>query len=180
MRFFPINRKFELQSAQNDLHRRNFLSQKKDVVLILGILLLSAVSALLILLIPNNTGSVLRITTDQKLYGEYDLLKDQVIVVEQSSGYNQIVIKDGAAYIKDADCPDKYCMEYHPISKGNEVIICLPHKLVIEVIGETTGQEPDVIAVHVRERESIKSWQKGSLTVRCFLHWQWYLDMWRH
>ena len=48
MRFFPINRKFELQRAQNDLHRRNFLSQKKDVVLILGILLLSAVSALLI------------------------------------------------------------------------------------------------------------------------------------
>ena len=45
----------------------------------------------------------------------------------------------------EADCADRYCMAYKPISKSGETIICLPHRLVVEVAGDRESQLPDVI-----------------------------------
>ena len=84
--------------------------------------------------------------TDGKLYGEYSLSGNQTIVIDGSHGYNRVVIENGAAYVEDADCPDKYCMKYKPISKGNETIVCLPHRLVVEVTGKADRQQPDSVA----------------------------------
>lgn len=45
-----------------------------------------------------------------------------------------IVVNDGAIYVKHSDCPDKICEQRGKISKTGENIICLPAKTVIEVI----------------------------------------------
>ena len=37
--------------------------------------------------------------------------------------------------MKDAECPDKLCMRQGAISRDGQTIVCLPHKLVVEVIG---------------------------------------------
>ena len=80
------------------------------------------------------TGNNIRITIDGKEYGVYSLNEDRVIDIDGEFGHNQVVIQDGEAYMKEADCPDHYCMEYKAISRKNETIICLPHKIVVEVI----------------------------------------------
>ena len=36
----------------------------------------------------------------------------------------------------DADCSDKLCLEQGYISKPGESIVCLPHRVMIQVIGE--------------------------------------------
>lgn len=92
------------------------------------------------------TGQTVRITVDGKLYGEYSLSENQTITVDGRYGYNRIVIENGAAYMDGADCPDKYCMAYKPVSKGNETIICLPHRLVVEVAQKADRQQPDAVA----------------------------------
>ena len=46
-----------------------------------------------------------------------------------------MVIADGTADVTQADCPDKICVDHAPISRDRETIICLPHKLVVEVKG---------------------------------------------
>ncbi|MFR4337598.1 MAG: NusG domain II-containing protein [Lachnospira pectinoschiza] len=35
----------------------------------------------------------------------------------------------------DADCPDKLCVKTGMISKTGETIVCLPHRVVVEIIG---------------------------------------------
>ena len=35
----------------------------------------------------------------------------------------------------DADCPDKLCVKTGRISKTGETIVCLPHRVVVEIIG---------------------------------------------
>ena len=42
--------------------------------------------------------------------------------------------------MKDADCPDKICINMGTIRKKGQTIICLPHKLVVEI---TDGKEMD-------------------------------------
>lgn len=81
-------------------------------------------------------GSTITITVDGQLYGTYALNESREIPVElEGRVANIIVIEGGSAYMKDADCPDKLCMHQGAISRNGQTIVCLPHKLVVEVVG---------------------------------------------
>lgn len=119
--------------------------QKKDLALMAVIVATAGVSALMIRAMHRDAGVMVRIAVDGELYGEYRLSENQSVSVDAGSGYNRIVIENGSVYMAEADCPDKYCMDYKPASRNGETIICLPHRLVVEVTGEQDAQQPDVI-----------------------------------
>lgn len=50
--------------------------------------------------------------------------------------YNLLYISDGMIRMDSADCKDQICVHHRPISGIRESIICLPHKLVIEIVGD--------------------------------------------
>jgi hypothetical protein len=110
--------------------------------------------ALVMLLVMHVTGETkgdqVQITVNGEIYGTYPLEKDQTIEVTEGEFHNVIRIEDGQAYMEEADCPDGYCKRQGTISRVNETIVCLPHKLVAEVEsdGSTTDDAddaPDVI-----------------------------------
>ena len=79
---------------------------------------------------------------------ELSLDDDTSLVVETPLGRNVIVVKDGEVRMAEADCPNGNCLRQHAISSPGEQIICLPHKLWIEVVAEGEGGgEMDVDAV---------------------------------
>ena len=59
--------------------------------------------------------------------------EDQVIEVQEGDFYNRVRIEDGKAYMEEADCPDGYCEEQGKINNRSQTIVCLPHKLVVEI-----------------------------------------------
>ena len=65
---------------------------------------------------------------------------------KKGENVNILVIENGKARISHADCPDGICEEYRPISYVGETIICLPHKVVIEITGETADNGLDIVA----------------------------------
>ena len=87
-------------------------------------------------------GNKIQITVDGNVYGTYSLAKDQVIEVKEKDFYNCIRIQDGKAYMEEANCPDGYCEEQGKISGRTQTIVCLPHKLVVEVL-DADGLEND-------------------------------------
>lgn len=140
MRFFPIKNSVKKRFVKNKT-----IFHKKDCIFITAVLFTAALSALVTALFQNGAGQAVRITIDGKLYGEYSLSDNRTIIIDEPLGYNRVVIENGTAYMDGADCPDKYCMDYKPVSKGNETIICLPHRLVVEVLGKTDTRQPDII-----------------------------------
>ncbi|MDE6364484.1 MAG: NusG domain II-containing protein [Lachnospiraceae bacterium] len=118
---------------------------KKDLIVMIAAVIAIAVSAIAASFYQKNEGDTIRITIDGVLYGEYSLAKNQTVTMDEKLGHNKLVIEDGSAYMAEADCADKYCMAYKPISKSGETIICLPHRLVAEVTGDKDSQLPDVI-----------------------------------
>lgn len=73
------------------------------------------------------------IKVDGEVYGRYALEEDQG---DRSAGrrfYNRVRIEDGKAYMEEADCPDGYCEEQGKINNRTQTIVCLPHKLVVEI-----------------------------------------------
>lgn len=121
--------------------------KRNDWFLILGIIIV-AVCVWLIRFFAvggNEAGSV-EVRIDGELIGTYSLYEDRTEKLECGDGsYNIMVIKNGSVSVTEADCPDKYCVNKGTVCRENETIICLPHKLVIEITG-SDNKGADVIA----------------------------------
>ena len=70
---------------------------------------------------------------DGKTY-ELSLLDDSTTTVTSSLGTNVVVVQDGAVFISESDCPKHYCVQQGKLDAPGGQIICLPHKLWIEVV----------------------------------------------
>ena len=80
---------------------------------------------------------------------QLDLAQDKTVRVETSLGVNVVQVKDGAVSVVEADCPNHNCMDQGAVSHVGDQIICLPHKLWIDVVSnaqETDQSAPDVIS----------------------------------
>lgn len=118
---------------------------RNDVILVLALLLI--VAAILIpVLLFREEGTYITVTVNGELYGTYSLSLDREIMVENplSEEYvNVIVIKDGKAYISEANCRNGRCARHAAVHISGEIIACLPHKLVLTVKGG--GGDVDII-----------------------------------
>ena len=130
-----------------------YVIKKKDFLLGGGTLVVALVLFLVMRVTGSEAGSRIQVTVDGEVYGTYSLTENQVIEVKEGDFYNRIRIEDGKAYMEEANCPDGYCERQGKISGGAQTIVCLPHKLVVEVLeaddasrdsGENSA--PDVIA----------------------------------
>ena len=123
--------------------------RKKDLIFIFSILIV-AVFLLLIQRVYGNAqgeADMVKITVDQKLYGTYDLNKNQTITIQNDSGINAIQIQNKKVWMEEADCPDGYCKEQGHISKNKQTIVCLPHKLVVEISDDSEKSESDSVDI---------------------------------
>ncbi len=80
--------------------------------------------------IANTAGNT--VYTDQDVYILY---YEDYPVLPEDGAYNLISVIDGKVTMEAADCRDQICVNHKPIMSERESIICLPHKLVIEIEG---------------------------------------------
>ena len=121
--------------------------KKRDVAL-LAILLGIALGLLLWFWFGHQEqGEMVEVTVDGEIYGTYPLKDEQEISILPEGATettNFLVITEGQADMKSADCPDKLCVHQAAISHVGETIVCLPNRVVVTIIGEETPQDPIV------------------------------------
>lgn len=122
---------------------------KNDIIFIVAVVLLIGLAAGAMLLFREEGGAV-EVKVGGKLYGTYSLSKDQVIEIRSGDDYNILVIENGKAYVREANCPgaDTYfhkCTNKKPISYKGESILCKEHGVVIAIVGGKEGEGPDII-----------------------------------
>ncbi len=102
-----------------------------------------AASAAYLLLRDGGTDSpVARITRDGVLLEEIDLQRVDApysFSLEDGSGTNIVQVERGRVRVSEADCPDQVCVNQGWITDGTAPIVCLPHKLMIEIVNGGGG-----------------------------------------
>ena len=107
----------------------------RDCLFLAALFLLGIVLTAVVYCSSGN-GNGIMITVDGQLYGTYALGEPQRISIKlEGRVANTVVIENGEAYMADADCPDQLCMHQGAIKRDGQTIICLPHRLVVEVVG---------------------------------------------
>ncbi len=82
---------------------------------------------------PGSEGAYAVVYVDGEEVKKYDLSKNTDDTVTGINGTNQIRVQDGKISVVSADCRDQICVNHLPINRENESIVCLPHKVVIEI-----------------------------------------------
>lgn len=103
-------------------------------LILLAVVLLLAGAALVFYETHKEQGKLVRIQVGSETVEVLPLGKDRTYEVKTGEGSNTVVIKSGTVSVESADCPDKICVRHNPVDSVGETIICLPHKLVVEVV----------------------------------------------
>lgn len=120
--------------------------KKADVILLIVILVMG-MAGVGIYFGTNKDSSYVQVQADGETTGIYNLHDDITLpILTADGGENILEIRGGKAQISDANCPNWDCVKHKEISKSNESIVCLPHKVVITIIADETDDMPDAYA----------------------------------
>ena len=106
---------------------------KKDIIIFVTALVFA--SALFFILSFMNKGEAVTVIVTQKgdKIGEYSLYENKEIILESELGRNVVCIEGGSVYMKESDCVNQICVNDGKKSELTDIIVCLPHEIIIEV-----------------------------------------------
>lgn len=124
----------------------NKIRLKRDIILVLVMLAVAMMALLIINYGVKKEGTYAVVKVDgQELY-KLELDKDTTIdVAGYQGGVNRIEVKAGKVSMTEADCPDELCVKTGKISRTGETIVCLPHRVVIEIKSTQGGNTIDSV-----------------------------------
>ncbi|MGN1347015.1 MAG: NusG domain II-containing protein [Eubacteriales bacterium] len=110
----------------------------KTRIWVIGIVLVLVLSLLAVLLRPQNGANMTaEIFLDGELIRTIDLSavrEPYSFTVEGANGSNTVSVEPGRICVSEADCPDRICVQQGWQSAGETPIVCLPHRLVIQLV----------------------------------------------
>lgn len=110
---------------------KNKLVTRLDIAVILLILVLSIAFVLFGFLKDNGKKAV--VSVDGETVLELSLKNEAEHKVKTETGFNTVVVENGSVFVSTADCKDSVCINRGKINKKGESIVCLPHKLIVEI-----------------------------------------------
>ena len=103
-----------------------------DGILLVLLILLTAFSPRF--LPAGSVGEVLTVRTSDSIT-EISLDADGRHPVSGPLGTAFLVVEKGSAHLENAPCPLKICEAMGSIDRSGEVIVCLPNRIVVRVLG---------------------------------------------
>ncbi|MGE4282705.1 MAG: NusG domain II-containing protein [Clostridia bacterium] len=114
-----------------------------DKIIVAFMLFVSLIGMLVVnVFIYGNAGTAVVIEVDGQVYARYnfsEITSPKYIEIRTQYGYNKVEIDKDKVRVAEADCPDKLDVLAGWISKSNQMIVCLPNRLVVKIEGKDTG-----------------------------------------
>ena len=107
---------------------------KKGDFIVFGMVILISVVCFFVFTFSGTSGKKIKVTVNNTPFASYPLEHDGKYQIKTEFGTNTLVIENGSAHFSDSDCRDKTCEKMGKIGKEGQSIICLPHKIVVEVV----------------------------------------------
>lgn len=123
-------------------------NKRLNLILVLAIAAIACVGLVATRLMGANTNAdtatvVIR-DGEQNVY-ELPLSQNTTKSVTTDLGTNLIEIKDGRVHVEEADCPNQDCVHQGWIDAAGQQIVCLPHKLTVDIVDESAKATYDVV-----------------------------------
>lgn len=104
--------------------------------LLIACLLISSGSSLFLIKNMHTRAKYCIISVNGKVAWKIPISENREIAVKGPLGHSKIEVKDGKVRMLDSPCPLKLCVKEGYIEKPNDMIVCLPNKVIIRIMGE--------------------------------------------
>ena len=123
--------------------RKNDPAMKKKDIIIIALALLAALALYLVSQVSLGAeASVVVVTVDGKEVLRKPLAMENRYEIAQDDGsLNVIRVEDGAVFMEEANCRDGLCIRQGKMRNGAKTIVCLPHKVVVQLEGDTPASD---------------------------------------
>lgn len=122
---------------------------RADLILFVILMLIGTAVTIWIYFPKNSAATHLEIRQNGSIIMTLPLDTDtEQTITDKNGGTNTFQIKNQSAIMLSADCGDHTCISTGSISHAGESIICLPHRLVLQVTSSDGPEEdnaPDAI-----------------------------------
>ncbi len=111
-----------------------------DWGVIAALLAVAGVGFLLNLQRDTSQGTFVQVVYRNHLLYRLPLNADRSLSVKGDSGGLVLQIRDGMVWVSHSQCPHKICMRMGKISHPGQLIVCVPNRIVIQIVGR---EKPD-------------------------------------
>ena len=116
-----------------------FKGKNKSWILFFAAVFIICIGAFLLLTRSGTIGTVATVRVDGEVYKKINL--DTVAVaydieIKTEHGYNKIHVDKGSICVSESDCRDQICVKQGKITDDGVPIICMPHRVTIEIEGD--------------------------------------------
>ncbi len=106
--------------------------KRKDIIFIVAVLIISIAFFLLFSYFAPY-GKKVTVYIDNEKRETFNLTDTVEKTYNTKYGSNLLIIENGKAYIKTANCDKNTCVKTGKISKKGETIVCAPHRLLVVI-----------------------------------------------
>jgi len=112
--------------------------KKKDIIIIAAALLCALALYLVSQVSMGAEASSVVVTVDGREMLRRPLAMENSYEIAQEDGsINVIRVEGGAVFMQEANCRDGLCIRQGKMKNAAKTIVCLPHKLVVQLTGDT-------------------------------------------
>ena len=120
--------------------------KKKDIIII-ALALLAALALYLVSQVSLGAeASVVVVTVDgEEVLRKPLAMENRYEIAQDDGSLNVIRVEDGAVFMEEANCRDVLCIRQCKMRNGAKTIVCLPHKVVVQLKGDApAGDNSDL------------------------------------
>ena len=113
---------------------------RADILLITFVLMFSIVTIFFNIILSTDIASGFEIIVDGKLHSSYtfsELKNGETIEINTQYGHNKFLYENKSIKCIQTDCKDMIELKTGTIKKTNETLVCIPHRLIVQITGET-------------------------------------------
>ena len=120
---------------------------KTDILLILLLVFIGIGITLWIYLPSKEKGNQLTVKQNGSILMTLPLNKDTTqTITDENGNTNTFYIRNNTVKMSDSNCNDNTCVHTGNISQAEESIVCLPHRLVLQITSSDKNSDaPDAI-----------------------------------
>ena len=120
--------------------------KKKDIIII-ALALLAALALYLVSQVSLGAeASVVVVTVDgEEVLRKPLAMENRYEIAQDDGSLNVIRVEDGAVFMEEANFRDGLCIRQGKMRNGAKTIVCLPHKVVVQLKGDApAGDNSDL------------------------------------
>ena len=124
--------------------------KKKDIIIIAAMLAAALALFGVSQIAGGREASTVVVTEGLEVLRRPLAMSDTYEIKQDDGAVNVIAVENGAVYMKEANCRDGLCIHQGKMKNAAKTIVCLPHKLVVRLEGDSAPDGQDDLDVIIQ------------------------------